>query len=184
MRNYQYGQSQNGEVEISMRKIFIWCFTGIFGLIMLLTLMGSWYTVDQGERAVVLRLGAVIGEAGPGLHFKTPWINSVHMVTVQNQTRRYTPLEAYSRDQQPAQLAVSVTYNASDPRRCSARHHGADQHPFGAGGERGFLRRIRAIGRAAHAGASRNPTPRTEPTDHDGRSSDRDDQSGRRGEGD
>ena len=85
------------------------------GLILLLTVMGSWYTVDQGERAVVLRLGAIVGEAGPGLHFKMPWINTVHKITVQNQNRRYTPLEAYSRDQQPANLTVSVTFMASDP---------------------------------------------------------------------
>ena len=66
----------------------------LLGLILLLTVMGSWYTVDQGERAVVLRLGAIVGEAGPGLHFKMPWINTIHKVTVQNQNRRYTPLEA------------------------------------------------------------------------------------------
>jgi regulator of protease activity HflC (stomatin/prohibitin superfamily) len=95
-----------------------WLFSsgmGVVGLILLMTLMGSWYTVDQGERAVVLRLGAIVGEAGPGLHFKFPWINTVHKITVQNQNRRYTPLEAYSRDQQPANLTVSVSFRASDP---------------------------------------------------------------------
>jgi regulator of protease activity HflC (stomatin/prohibitin superfamily) len=78
-------------------------------------LFGSWYTVDQGERAVVLRLGATVGEDGPGLHFKLPWINTVHKITVQNQNRRYTKLDAYSRDQQSADLTVSVTFMASDP---------------------------------------------------------------------
>jgi regulator of protease activity HflC (stomatin/prohibitin superfamily) len=84
-------------------------------IIVILTLFGSWYTVDQGERAVVLRLGATVGEDGPGLHFKLPWINTVHKITVQNQNRRYTKLESYSRDQQPATLTVSVTFMASDP---------------------------------------------------------------------
>ncbi len=84
-------------------------------VVAILTLFGSWYTVDQGERAVVLRLGATVGEDGPGLHFKLPWINTVHKITVQNQNRRYTKLEAYSRDQQPATLTVSVTFMASDP---------------------------------------------------------------------
>jgi len=64
---------------------------------------------------VVLRLGAIVEETGPGLHFKMPWINSVHKITVQNQNRRYTTLEAYSRDQQPANLTVSVSFMASDP---------------------------------------------------------------------
>jgi regulator of protease activity HflC (stomatin/prohibitin superfamily) len=84
-------------------------------LVAIMTLFGSWYTVDQGERAVVLRLGATVGEDGPGLHFKLPWINTVHKITVQNQNRRYTKLETYSRDQQSAELTVSVTFMASDP---------------------------------------------------------------------
>ncbi len=84
-------------------------------VVAILTLFGSWYTVDQGERAVVLRLGATVGEDGPGLHFKLPWINTVHKITVQNQNRRYTKLETYSRDQQSAELTVSVTFMASDP---------------------------------------------------------------------
>jgi len=98
----------------------------ILGVVALLTLLGSWYTVDQGERAVVLRLGAIVGEAGPGLHFKFPWINTVHKITVQNQNRRYTPLEAYSRDQQPANLTVSVTFMASDPRAVYSQYGDLD----------------------------------------------------------
>jgi regulator of protease activity HflC (stomatin/prohibitin superfamily) len=87
------------------------------GLVALYVVFASWYIVDQGERAVVLRLGATVGEAGPGAHFKLPWIDTVRKITVQNQNTRYPALEAYSRDQQPANLTVSVTYqvvNASD----------------------------------------------------------------------
>ncbi|HVY63949.1 MAG TPA: prohibitin family protein [Gammaproteobacteria bacterium] len=87
----------------------------VAGVLAVATLFGCWYTVDQGERAVVLRLGELIGENGPGLHFKLPWVNTVHKITVQNQNRRYTKLEAYSRDQQSADLTVSVTFMASDP---------------------------------------------------------------------
>ena len=84
-------------------------------IVVVMTFFGCWYTVDQGERAVVLRLGATVGEDGPGLHFKLPWVNTVHKITVQNQNRRYTKLETYSRDQQSADLTVSVTFMASDP---------------------------------------------------------------------
>jgi regulator of protease activity HflC (stomatin/prohibitin superfamily) len=85
------------------------------GLIVVYVVFSSWYIVDQGERAVVLRLGAIVGEAGPGAHFKVPWIDAVRKITVQNQNKRYAALEAYSRDQQPANLAVSVSFVASDP---------------------------------------------------------------------
>jgi regulator of protease activity HflC (stomatin/prohibitin superfamily) len=87
----------------------------LVGLVVVYLLFGSWYQVDQGERAVVLRFGELVGEAGPGLHFKLPWVDTVRKITVQNQNNRYQNLEAYSRDQQPANLTVSVTYAVSDP---------------------------------------------------------------------
>lgn len=85
------------------------------GLVIVYVLFASWYQVDQGERAVVLRFGELVGTSDPGLHFKLPWVDSVRMISVQNQNNRYTNLEAYSRDQQPANLTVSVTYVVSDP---------------------------------------------------------------------
>jgi regulator of protease activity HflC (stomatin/prohibitin superfamily) len=84
------------------------------GLVLVYLAFSSWYIVDQGERAVVLRLGATVGEAGPGPHLKAPWVDTVRKITVQNQNRRYQALEAYSADQQPANLTVSVTFVVSD----------------------------------------------------------------------
>jgi regulator of protease activity HflC (stomatin/prohibitin superfamily) len=85
------------------------------GLVVAYLLFASWYQVDQGERAVVLRFGQIVGTSEPGLHFKLPWVDTVRMISVQNQNNRYTNLEAYSRDQQPANLTVSVTYVVVDP---------------------------------------------------------------------
>ena len=85
------------------------------GVVVAYLVFTSWYQVDQGERAVVLRFGEIVGESGPGLHFKLPWVDTVSMITVQNQNKRYSSLEAYSRDQQPADLTVSVTYVVADP---------------------------------------------------------------------
>jgi regulator of protease activity HflC (stomatin/prohibitin superfamily) len=87
----------------------------LIGLVAIYVVFASWYTVDQGERAVVLRFGELVGESDPGLHFKMPWIDSVRKITVQNQNKRYQALDAYSRDQQPAILTVSVTFQAVDP---------------------------------------------------------------------
>lgn len=85
------------------------------GLVVAYLLFGSWYQVDQGERAIVLRFGELVGTSDPGLHFKLPWVDSVRKITVQNQNKQYRNLEAYSRDQQPANLTVSVTYVVVDP---------------------------------------------------------------------
>ncbi|HUQ53056.1 MAG TPA: SPFH domain-containing protein [Gammaproteobacteria bacterium] len=86
----------------------------LVGLVAIYVLFASWYIVDQGERAVVLRLGRTVAEAGPGPHLKLPWVDNVRKITVQNQNKRYQNLEAYSRDQQPANLTVSVTFVVSN----------------------------------------------------------------------
>src|SRR3990167_9477869 len=41
-------------------------------LLVMTLFFGSWYTIDQGERGVPLRNGAVVGSAEPGLGFQLP----------------------------------------------------------------------------------------------------------------
>lgn len=82
----------------------------IVGLIVLVVLGGSFYTIDAGERGVVLRNGKVVGTAEPGLSFKLPIVDSVKEITVQTQARVYEKLMVYSRDQQSAELYISVNY--------------------------------------------------------------------------
>jgi len=82
----------------------------LVGLIMLVVVGGSFYTVDQGERGVILRNGAVVGTAEPGLGFKMPIVDSIREINVQTQARVYEKVMVYSRDQQNANLQVSVNY--------------------------------------------------------------------------
>src|SRR4051794_468911 len=71
---------------------------------------GSWYTVDQTERGVLLRNGAIIGVAQPGLGFKVPLIDTVQKISVRNELLRWEKLESYSHDQQAAHYIISVNY--------------------------------------------------------------------------
>src|ERR1700756_1959598 len=75
--------------------------------------LGSWYTVDQTERGVLLRNGAVIGTAPPGLGFKLPLFDSVQKVNVKTATYTWDKMNSYSYDQQPADLKISVTLRAA-----------------------------------------------------------------------
>ena len=87
----------------------------LVGLILLTVVGGSFYTIDQGERGVILRNGKVVGTAEPGLGFKMPIIDSVREINVQTQAHVYKDVLVYSRDQQNAGLQVSVNYRlASD----------------------------------------------------------------------
>lgn len=91
----------------------------VIGLVVLLGLMivgGSFYTVDSGERGVILRTGKVIGIAQPGLGFKIPFLDQVVKISVQTQTYTWNKVNSYSADQQPADLKLSVTFRV-DPAK-------------------------------------------------------------------
>lgn len=77
--------------------------------LLLVAMFGSIYTVDQGERVVVLRAGAVKSVSEPGLHWKAPILDDAVRINVQTQKTVYQ-MESYSRDQQPATLSISVNY--------------------------------------------------------------------------
>jgi regulator of protease activity HflC (stomatin/prohibitin superfamily) len=83
----------------------------ILGIVLLCVFFGSWYTVDETERGVLLRNGALVGVVEPGLSFKTPFIESVRLISTQSQVTSYEDLQAYSKDQQSAQLKVSVSWH-------------------------------------------------------------------------
>jgi regulator of protease activity HflC (stomatin/prohibitin superfamily) len=82
-------------------------------LAILSSIFGSWYVIDQGERGVILRNGSIIGIAEPGLHFKFPFIMDVERISVQTHKQLFPNLQAYSGDQQPADVTVSVNYHVS-----------------------------------------------------------------------
>lgn len=104
-----------------MRKLGTTLALGAGFLFGLTVIFGSWYTIDQTQRGVLLRNGAFVEVVQPGLHFKMPWIESVVKVDMQTHTRTYgkdektggSAMEAYSSDQQPAKLRVSVTLHVA-----------------------------------------------------------------------
>lgn len=85
----------------------------LVGLLCLMIVFGSWYTVDQTQRGVLLRNGAFVEVVQPGLHFKWPFIEVVNKIDMQTHTRTVERMEAYSADQQPANLRVSVTLHVT-----------------------------------------------------------------------
>lgn len=96
-----------------MRKIIGLSVSGFAAVVLLCVFFGSWYTVDQTERGVLLRNGALVGVVDPGLSFKTPFIESVKFISTQSQVTGYDGLQAYSKDQQSAKLKVSVSWHVA-----------------------------------------------------------------------
>ncbi len=102
-----------------MRRIAALIASGVGAFIFLSLVLSTYYTVNQGELGVVLHFGAVDGVSQPGIHFKTPFVTTVEKISIQPQVVVYgtdsnAQFQSYSRDQQPANLQVSVNYHATD----------------------------------------------------------------------
>jgi regulator of protease activity HflC (stomatin/prohibitin superfamily) len=102
---------------------------GLVVIALLLIVYSTYFTIDQGERGVILHNGAIAGEAEPGLHFKLPIITSIAKISVQIQKEAFeknaegdTRMQAYSRDQQPATIAMSVNYHVTDASAVYAQY--------------------------------------------------------------
>lgn len=94
-----------------------WIVLGIFAFLFGLTIIfGSWYTIDQSQRGVILRNGAIVGVAQPGLGFKLPLIDSINKFSFQSHIETFDNMESYSADQQVAQLKISVNYRLAADR--------------------------------------------------------------------
>ncbi len=98
-------------------------------IVLVVVLLSTYFTIDQGERGVVMHWGAVVGEAAPGLHFKMPVITTIEKISVQIQKGAFektadadTRLQAYSRDQQPATIAMAVNYHVTDASAVYAQY--------------------------------------------------------------
>lgn len=104
------------------------------GLFALTIVGGSFYTIDSGDRGVILRNGAVVGTAEPGLGFKLPIIDDVKEISVRANARRYEGVAAYSKDQQTAELVISVNYRLPADQ--------VEQIYSEYGGEEGVLTRL------------------------------------------
>lgn len=109
-------------------QIFKFIGGGILGLIVLVFVLGTFTTVRAGERGIKTRLGKVVSVLEPGLHFKSPFIDSVHKMDVKTRTINYdkngkegdaadtSQLFGASKDLQDVQIGVVVNYHI-DPSK-------------------------------------------------------------------
>ncbi len=86
-------------------------------------LLGSFGTINAGERGVKTRLGAVVGTVEPGLYFKLPLIEKVTIMEVKTRTVNYdkngqegdssdtSQLSGASKDLQDVWVGVVVNYH-------------------------------------------------------------------------
>jgi regulator of protease activity HflC (stomatin/prohibitin superfamily) len=75
----------------------------------LLTLLSSCYTIDQTQRGILKKFGAIVSIEEPGVHFAAPIINSIIKIDVSTR-KEMVDLDVYSRDIQAAKVKLAVNY--------------------------------------------------------------------------
>lgn len=79
-------------------------------VIVLATIFGSWYKIDEGDRGVLLTAGKLTSVSSPGLNFKIPFLQDIRIISVRNEVKTFEDMMTYTYDQQTAKLRVSVNY--------------------------------------------------------------------------
>jgi len=83
MINGQYRYSFNPKKPLDFKKIRNIVLFSLLGLVLLIGIFTSFYTVDDKQQAVVTTFGKVTDITDPGLHFKAPFgIQQAHKVDV------------------------------------------------------------------------------------------------------
>lgn len=86
---------------------------GIFIFILAISIVGgSFYSVDEGERAVMLSGSKMIGTSGPGLHWKKPFLDEAKKISIRTQALVFKDEPIYTADRQTATVTFSINYSA------------------------------------------------------------------------
>lgn len=98
------------------------------------------FEVDVFEKAAVLRYGKFHRKAGPGLHWKVPFIESVHEVTAVETTWRSISQPLTTKDDVTVAVSTVVRYEVEDVEPYITMIY--DQHDVLADRTLGLVRRL------------------------------------------
>ena len=82
----------------------------IIGIFVLSVVFGSFFTVETAQVAIVQRLGKFARVAGPGLNWKTPWIETVVRRMSMKVQQFDVKVETKTQDNVFVQIPVSIQY--------------------------------------------------------------------------
>ena len=85
-------------------------FIGIVGILALTIVLGSFFTVETAQVAIVQRLGKFARVAGPGLNWKTPYIETVVRRLSMKVQQFDVQVETKTQDNVFVQIPVSIQY--------------------------------------------------------------------------
>ncbi|HDH10517.1 MAG TPA: slipin family protein, partial [Deltaproteobacteria bacterium] len=94
-------------------------FGGWIGLIIVLLLLFSSavHVLKEYERAVVFRMGRLIGDKGPGIIFIIPFVDKIVKVSLRIITLDVASQETITKDNVPVKINAVVYFRVIDPNR-------------------------------------------------------------------
>ena len=88
----------------------------VLAVVLLGWFLSGWYTLDEKERGVVLRLGKYSETVGPGLQWNPPLIDEVRTVNVTEVRTRNNRALMLTKDENIVDIEMAVQYVIEDPR--------------------------------------------------------------------
>lgn len=99
---------------VPIRKVVI----GIIAFIALCILSSAFYTVDEGQRGIVLRSGGVIAVKEPGLNIRLPFFDKVVIVDTRTRATQ-VKIDGASKDLQVVTNVIVVNYHLDEKKLVS-----------------------------------------------------------------
>lgn len=103
-----YDEEEDYETQ-QMKRYIRWGALGLGVFIALILLIGSFTTVQPGEKALIIRFGTIRSVLEPGISMKAPLIDKVIKLDVQTQ-KLETEATAASKDLQNTTARIAVNY--------------------------------------------------------------------------
>lgn len=95
--------------DLFMVKMIKWII-GVVVILVLIAFLNPFTTVDVGEKGIVISFGKIDRVLDPGIHWRTPFTESVVKMNVQTQ-KETSDAQAASSDLQTVKTTIAVNYN-------------------------------------------------------------------------
>lgn len=90
-------------------RIILGVSLGLLSIILLTTLVSSFYTVEEGHIGIVKRFSEAKSQVNPGLHFKLPYVEQVEEIEVRTR-KNVEEMASATFEQMPITVKVSVNW--------------------------------------------------------------------------
>lgn len=97
-----------------MPKIVKYIALGVIVLFATITVLSNIYVVDEGDRALIVRLGNIDRVEKPGLQLKMPFVESKIFYSLRTRAAKFKDLTAYTSDNQIVTGSLLVPYRIQE----------------------------------------------------------------------